>query len=256
MGLSNSERARTTYVKMYSKEPGTDNVNAFFGLSEKVDGDWKLTQRFDTVTGMLESISVGEYVYKDEPKKTLKVVLTDDSGERIQVESGFSMLAYNVINTLAGSDLSKEIKLRLYVNTKGETPRASVYIEIGGERASWKYSNDQLPKPITHTVGKKKVIDDTHVVEFYEDMVREVSEKLVIQKKATQAQPAQSQSPRQSQGEPSRSESAISKLAQEKRISDEIKSETKARKNETSQDEAPPMDESSWENGEDDDLPF
>jgi hypothetical protein len=208
MGLSNSETAKTTYVKMFSKEPGTDNVNAFFGMSEKVDGKWQTTQRFDTVEGYLTGISVGEFTYQNDTKKTLKLVFTDNSGERVQVESTFTLLAYNVINTLYGCDLSKSIRIKLYVR-RGDKDMPTSYIECGGERASWAFEPSQLPKPARVTVGKKEVVDDTEVVEFYEKLVAEISNKLANKPKP-QPQPQAS--------EPLKGESALAQLAELKRM--------------------------------------
>ena len=184
--LSNSETTKTTYVKMFSKEPGTDDANAFFGISEKVDGKWTTTKRFDTIEGFLSSVSVGEFEFKGVPKKTLKMVFMDESGERVQIESTFTLLAYNVINTLAGADLSKKLKMKLYVSTRKDTceKRASIYIECGGEKAAWRYAPEDLPKIVKVMVGKKEVIDDTDVVTFYENLANSLSLKLVADKAA------------------------------------------------------------------------
>ena len=206
MGLSNSEQARTTYVKMFSKEPGTDNVNAFFGMSEKVEGKWQTTQRFDTVEGIITGISTGEFTYQSDTKKTLKIVFADNSGERVQVEATFTLLSYNVINSLYGiKDLSKPVRIKLYVRRTGERDMPSAYIECGGERASWAFEPSQLPKPARVTVGKKEVIDDSEVVEFYEKLVNEISSRI-------SAKP-------QPQGlETLKGESALAQLAELKRM--------------------------------------
>lgn len=212
MGLSNSEQARTTYVKMFSKEPGTDNVNAFFGMSEKVEGKWQTTQRFDTVEGVLTGISVGEFTYQNDTKKTLKLVFTDNSGERVQVESTFTFLTYNVINTLYGcKDLSKQIRIKLYVR-RGDKDMPAAYIECGGERASWAFEPSQLPKPHRVTVGKKEVIDDSEVVEFYERLVNEIASRIKTAK-LTQAAPMEEQTPK--------GDSAMANLAAMKRIEEQ-----------------------------------
>jgi hypothetical protein len=212
MGLSNSEQARTTYVKMFSKEPGTDNVNAFFGMSEKVEGRWQTTQRFDTVEGVLTGISVGEFTYQNDTKKTLKLVFTDNSNERVQVESTFTFLTYNVINTLYGcKDLSKQIRIKLYVR-RGEKDMPAVYIECGGERASWAFEPSQLPKPHRVTVGKKEVVDDTEVVEFYERLVNEIASR-IKSIKLPQAATMEEQTPK--------GDTAMANLAAMKRIEEQ-----------------------------------
>lgn len=211
MGLSNSEQARTTYVKMFSKEPGTDNVNAFFGMSEKVEGKWQTTQRFDTVEGVLTGISVGEFTYQNDTKKTLKLVFSDN-GERVQVESTFTFLTYNVINTLYGcKDLSKQIRIKLYVR-RGDKDMPAAYIECGGERASWAFEPSQLPKPHRVTVGKKEVIDDSEVVEFYERLVNEIASR-IKSIKLPQAAPMEEQTPK--------GDTAMANLAAMKRIEEQ-----------------------------------
>jgi hypothetical protein len=242
MGLSNSEQARTTYVKMFSKEPGTDNVNAFFGMSEKVEGKWQTTQRFDTLEGMLTGISVGEFTYNNDTKKTLKMVFTDASGERVQVESTFTFLAYNVINTLYGiQDFSKQIRFKLYVR-RGDKDSPAVYIECGGERASWAFEPSQLPKAARVTVGKKEVIDDSEVVEFYERLVNEIASRL--SSKPVVKTPVQEQ-------QTLKGESAIAQLAEMKRLESQAQDDAKAiLKNSKPKANEPVKTEM------DDDLPF
>lgn len=241
MGLSNSEQAKTTYVKMFSKEPGTDNVNAFFGMSEKVDGKWQTTQRFDTVEGVLTSIATGEFTYNNDTKKTLKMVFTDNSGERVQVESTFTFLAYNVINTLYGcQDLSKQIRIKLYVR-RGDKDSPAAYIECGGERASWAFEPSQLPKAARVTVGKKEVIDDSEVVDFYEKLVNEISARL-----------SKTPKPVIQEEQPVKADNAMANLAAMKRIEEQAAQDAQTIKAKTQKTQANEPVQAEIE----DDLPF
>jgi hypothetical protein len=238
MGLSNSEQTKTSYVKMFSKEPGTDDVNAFFGMSEKVDGKWQTTQRFDTVEGMLISATVGEFVYQNDTKKTLKLVFTDESGERVQVESSFTLLTYNVINALFGCNFEKPIKIKLYVKKGTDKNMAAAYIENGGERASWVYEPSQLPKPHKVMVGKKEVIDDSEVIEFYEGLAKEISSRLASTVKKQTATPNLPEQEMKGDG-------ALRKLAEQKALEESAKNQN------------PKHDEQIPEPiGDQDDLPF
>jgi hypothetical protein len=238
MGLSNSEQTKTSYVKMFSKEPNTDDVNAFFGMSEKVDGKWQTTQRFDTVEGLLVSVTVGEFVYQNDTKKTLKLVFTDESGERIQVESSFTLLTYNVINTLYGCNFEKPIKIKLYVKKGTDKNMAAAYIENGGERASWAYEPSQLPKPHKVTVGKKEVIDDSEVIEFYERLAQDISIRVAAALKKNHAVPSL---PEQEM----KGDSALKKLAEQKALEESIKTQNPKQHEQTPE----PI-------GDQDDLPF
>jgi hypothetical protein len=241
MGLSNSEQARTTYVKMFSKEPGTDNVNAFFGMSEKVEGKWQTTQRFDTLEGMLTGISVGEFTYNNDTKKTLKMVFTDASGERVQVESTFTFLAYNVINTLYGiQDFGKQIRFKLYVR-RGDKDSPAVYIECGGERASWAFEPSQLPRAARVTVGKKEVIDDSEVVDFYEKLVNEIAGRL-----------SKTPKPVTQEEQPVKSDNAMANLAAMKRIEEQAAQDANTLKAKTQKPQANEPVKAEIE----DDLPF
>lgn len=178
--LSNSEAVKTTYCKMFSKEPGTDDANAFFGVSEKVDGSWKTTSRFNTLEGYLVGIEVGSFEYKGDEKKVLKITFRDEFGEKVQAESTFTLLAYGIINTLANVDPNKKVKIKLYTRNRkdnGERIAAS-YIEQEGERVSWMYEPSEIPKIKKVMVGKKEVIDDEHVIDFYMDIIDRISEKI------------------------------------------------------------------------------
>lgn len=245
MGLSNSEQTKTTYVKMFSKEPGTDDVNAFFGKSEKVDGKWQTTQRFDTIEGILTSAGVGEFTYQNDTKKTLKLVFTDESGERVQIESTFTLLTYNVINALYGCNLEKPIKIKLYVKKGTDRNMAAAYIENGGERASWAYEPSQLPKPHKVTVGKKEVIDDSEVVEFYERLALEIG---VRASSTPKRQPLTPQAPEQEM----RGDGALKRLAEQKALAESGRQAVKETKTQN-----PKQDEQVPEPiGDQDDLPF
>lgn len=221
--LSNSESKKTTYVKMFSREPGTKDANAFFGISEKVDGQWKTTTRFDTLEGYLDSISVGEFVFEGKPNKTVKMLFISDQGERVQIESTFTLLAYSAINSIAGCDLSKPLKLKLYVRTRKDNgeKNAAIFIECGGEKASWKYAPEELPKIVKVMVGKKEVIDDSEVVEFYEKLIGEVSTSAELARKTRSASILMSlpngieELPKE-QGLPSKAKSALEVLGAKK----------------------------------------
>jgi hypothetical protein len=117
-----------------------------------------------------------------------------------------------VINTLYGcKDLSKQIRIKLYVR-RGEKDMPAVYIECGGERASWAFEPSQLPKPHRVTVGKKEVVDDTEVVEFYERLVNEIASR-IKSIKLPQAATMEEQTPK--------GDTAMANLAAMKRIEEQ-----------------------------------
>jgi len=73
----------------------------------------------------------------------------------------------------------------LYVRTRKDNgeKNAAIFIECGGERANWKYAPEELPKIVKVMVGKKEVIDDSEVVEFYENVIAEINTAVAESKK-------------------------------------------------------------------------
>jgi hypothetical protein len=53
----------------------------------------------------------------------------------------------------------------------------SAYVESNGSRVDWFHPIDSLPRPVVATLGKKKVVDDSDVVEFYHKVVDDLIAK-------------------------------------------------------------------------------
>lgn len=183
MGLKNTEKERTIYAKLYSKEPGTDTVNAFIGVSKKEGDSWVVSEKFDTLEGRIVGVSRGQFVYKDEEKQVMKFILRDDDGTRYQLEASFTMTAYSLLNCLASVDFSQPVRIVVFTGTNKSTgdpsPVVLVYQGAGKDtRLNWTYSwGDEIPKPTKVKVGKKEVRDDSATVEFFCDVLDALSER-------------------------------------------------------------------------------
>lgn len=183
MGLKNTENEKTVYAKLYSKDPGTDNVNAFIGVSKKEGDSWVVTEKYDTLEGRIVGVSRDQFVYKDEEKQIMKLILRDDDGTRYQLEASFTMASYSLLNSLASVDFSKPVRIVVFTGTSQSTgepsPVVLVYQGPGKEdRLNWTYSwGSEIPKPSKVKVGKKEVRDDSATVEFFCDVLDALSER-------------------------------------------------------------------------------
>lgn len=178
-GLSKGSKEKTIYCKLFTKEPGTDEINPFIGESRKVDDHYEIVERYSELEGVVEEISMGMFVHKEKENTTVKVVFRDDEQNRIQLEMTFTMLAYSFLNCLANADLEsgRPIKVVVFRGTNNKTgePQAVLLMYQNGARLDWMYKwGDEIPKIEKVKVGKNLVMDDEATQEFFTSLVKSV----------------------------------------------------------------------------------
>lgn len=171
-GLRQESGEQVTYAKLYMKEPGTDTVNAFIGVSKKVDGKWVLSERYNTIEGILDSVELGEFIHKEESHTTVKFMILDDEGGKIQLEGTMTSLVRGLINTLSSASLDVPVNIKLYVNKNGS---AATYVTQNSEAISWKFSWEVVPKMKEYPLPNNKVHKDfTDMDNFFKEAATEL----------------------------------------------------------------------------------
>jgi len=178
-GLSKGDRENTIYCKLFTKEPGTDEINPFIGRSKKVNDRYEIVERYSELEGVIEEMSIGKFVHKDKENTTVKVVFRDDEQNRIQLEMTFTMLAYSFLNCLASADLTsgKPVKVVVFrgINNKTGDPQAVLLMYQGPERLEWMYKwGEEIPKIEKVKVGKNLVMDDEATQEFFLSLINSI----------------------------------------------------------------------------------
>lgn len=181
MGAKNSTKSSATYLKLKAKTSDSDPT-PYFGRNEKKDGEWTITDHYNSVDGTLIDISHETYEYEHEEKNKVQMVLQDKDGSLTIVEGNFSNLMYGILNSLAGCEKPGFIDINVWLGAQKEGSEKrypSAAMTNDGEKAGWKYEYASLPKPNKVTVGKKTVTDDSEVIEFWRGVIdNEIKPKL------------------------------------------------------------------------------
>lgn len=180
MGAKNNEGTKMTFWKMDARTQ--DGRTPIFVKVEKVDGSWRDTEKFNTLFGTVVDIEHKQYEFEGEMKHQAIIVLADKDGLRDKVQCGFNQCTYNLLNSLAGSDLSAEMEMTIATKTDKDTGKVwpAIYVEFGGQKSTWKYDPKELPKSEKVKVGSKEYTDDTKVVEFFINVIAEIKPQLEV----------------------------------------------------------------------------
>lgn len=187
MGASNSTSSN---VKFYSLKAKTSNEETpHFALTEKVDGAWKTTGTYDTLTGCITKAEIKEKEWNGTKFNAFLFTLNDGQ-EESRVEMTHNSITHNLINSLA-SDCNvldeysfvlrkKQVKAgngKMYWN-------GTCYVNVKGKEKglSWSIDMKATPKkePVMVPDGKggliqfqqagKGVWDDSKVKAFWENI--------------------------------------------------------------------------------------
>jgi hypothetical protein len=203
MGFSNTSTEQIDYLKLNAK---TDETTApVFNLIKKgSDGKWGTAESFDQVSGRIIGVSRREGEWQGNPVYSVRIKFLDDADNtsKFQVEASYNSLTYSILNALLSLDKDAPVKIRVYSRSSKTDDKmyAAAYVESNGARVDWHYQIADIPKPTVGYVGKKKVIDDSNVVEFYHTVVDKLTERFgaasTPQKQETAPQPQQESKPK------------------------------------------------------------
>jgi hypothetical protein len=195
MGASNSNTGKNT--KFYQLKAKADETNTpYFGLSEKgADGKWTITNKFDTMSGMLTSATIKEREYEG-VKSKLFVLVLEDGEETSQIEMTHNMISHSIINSLASS-VDSTYSIQLYKKQENGKWWGKVSVKNSGQKTNWKIDPKTAPKKeqVMMPDGNpflqngKPVYDDSKLRAFYEDLfIKDIASKLSPQGSVKQAE--------------------------------------------------------------------
>jgi hypothetical protein len=192
MGFSNTSTEQINYLKLNAKTDETTSPS--FNLIKKGnDGKWGTAESYDQVSGYVIGVSRKEGDWQGNTIYSVRIKFLDDSDNtsKFQVEATYNSLTYSILNALLSLKKDAPVKIRVYSRSSKTDDKmyASAYVESNGARVDWHYQLVDIPKPETGYIGKKKVIDDSNVVEFYHTVV----DKLTAIFGSATTQPSQAQ---------------------------------------------------------------
>ncbi len=182
MGASNSGGGKP--MSFYALKAKVDEQNKpFFAQTEKVEGTWKETGTFDTLTGMLSGAKIEEKDLGTHGKKKFFMLYLEDDNGISKVQMSHNAITYSIINSLAScADTISDFSIQVY-RAKPEVRENKTYhngraaVKRGKEKTEWHINPKDAPKKVPVMVGDepflqdgKQVYDDKKVREFWETL--------------------------------------------------------------------------------------
>lgn len=174
MGAKNSEHTSATFWKMSAKT-SDGAVPGFYKGIKQVDGKYEFkSTMFNEMFGRVVSIEHSTYEHNSEIKHQFKLKMLDNEGAVDLIQFGFNSASYSLLNTLAGSDISKEITMNIWSKDVGSQTYAQIGVKVGGEKGTWAYKPEELPKAETAEVFGKTVKNEEPVINFWVNVIENV----------------------------------------------------------------------------------
>jgi len=135
---------------------------------EKKDGLYEVVNTAKDITGDILDFSFGSYEYRGDEIDTMELTLNINREAPVKLSMNVDNgIGRSIINTLASiSELpGKEVSISVYTNSKGY---ASVYIEVDGKKAGWKFGVDEVKK-IAGKPSRWVAMGEKFIVKQFED---------------------------------------------------------------------------------------
>lgn len=188
LGSNKSNNNKVYFLKVTTKDAEKKNVAPHFAVSEKVGDKWEVTSQVKDVSGNLTGVTIEKKTWEEQEYDVIKLALEDPATQETYVlDLRQNLLARSIFNSFLNLKTFENIEVGLYTK-KGEGAYPAVSVKQNGERVSWAYELDQLPKIAKVKVGKKEVVDSTELDEFYIEKLKE----LAVRVKSGPSAPAES----------------------------------------------------------------
>lgn len=175
---SNKTNNKVYFLKITTKDKDKKSVAPHFAVSEKVGDKWEVTKEVKDVSGNLTGVTIEKKTWEEQEYDVIKFALEDtDTQETYVLDLRQNLLARSIFNSFLNLKTFNNIEVGLYTK-KGEGSYPAVSVKQNGERVSWAYELDQLPKIEKVKVGKKEVVDSTELDEFFINKLKELGARV------------------------------------------------------------------------------
>ena len=173
-GTGSGDITNTTFFRINGLKKGSTPEELYF-KGQKHDGKEyvDIDEKPTFIEGTLKEVTPRSFEYEGRTIRSFKVVLEDFDG-RYSLDTGFSSLGVNILNTLAAADNIGKVKLSLYTNKKGY-PSIFVSLNDSSELPKWKWTFEELDKKVEKITNKKKEVVSTDRTELEEFLVAYIS---------------------------------------------------------------------------------
>lgn len=177
LGEQYQNNGKLFFLKVVTQDADKKKLDApVFQVTHKEDGKYVIADNTNAVSGFISKIEIKEGEWEGNKYQTVSVTLRDNvKDEAYIVDFKMNMMNRSIFNALLNSDLSKEIKIGLYMSKKGY-PAASV--RQGENLINWKYSLDEIPAPEEVKFKGKVQRDYTATDEFFVNKLKELGASL------------------------------------------------------------------------------
>lgn len=171
---NNSQSGSLIVLKPKSQNKDKEAVKPYFEINKKGDKGWASedNQTISQVSGDIFKIDQKEQEWKGDKYFTVQVYLKDDE-ETYLLDLRLNMATRGLFNALLGLDTFKDVEIAYFRSKSGFD---TFGVTQGGDRVSWKYAIDELPKVDSVTLGNKTIKDFSKLDGFFLEKLEELGE--------------------------------------------------------------------------------
>lgn len=178
LGSNKSNNNKVYFLKITTKDKDKKNVAPHFAVSEKVGDKWEVTKEVKDVSGNLTGVTIEKKIWEEQEYDVIKLALEDtETQETYVLDLRQNLLSRSIFNSFLNLKTFDNVEVGLYTK-KGEGAYPAVSVKQNGERVSWAYELDKLPKIEKVKVGKKEIVDSSELDEFYIEKLKELAARV------------------------------------------------------------------------------
>ncbi len=157
------------YYKVNKEDvPNTPGAIAVKGVSKDGNPYSFYKKEYSSFTGKIIKLGYKDFDFGGKTTKKLEIRMSDGVNEIIIQIDSTSMMHNSLLNNLANTDLTSNIKLETSKGKGGEG--TNIYIHQNGVNIRWKFTKEnpgERPEPIFKTLQGKQIWDYSGVYDFW-----------------------------------------------------------------------------------------
>lgn len=171
---------KLSVLRLRTKDAAGKVITPLFSVSEKnADGKWVEVDTTQYVSGNLVKVEIKEKVWEGEAYNTVNLYLKDGK-DLYLVDCRINMLNRSLFNAFLSLDTFENLSISTYMqkSKKDGKEYGAIALRQGEELVHWKYSQSELPKPVSVTFKGKTMNDWSDQEKFLLDKLVELGTKL------------------------------------------------------------------------------
>ena len=171
---------KLSVLRLRTKDAAGKPITPEYAVSEKnTEGKWVEVDTTQYVSGNLVKVEIKEKQWEGETYNTVNLYLKDGK-DLYLIDCRINMLNRSLFNAFLSLDTFENLSISTYMqkSKKDGKEYGAISLRQGEELVHWKYSQSELPKPVSVTFKGKTMNDFSQADAFFLEKLKELSVKI------------------------------------------------------------------------------